>query len=98
MSAAILLDLLHDLVAVLLASGERDQDVEHRRGERNQRVVRLHAPKYMSVTDICQGERTTEFAIVKDRAPLALYPFPPVVSPICWCHRFAVSGPLIIAP
>jgi Resolvase, N terminal domain len=55
---AILIDLLHNLIAVLLAARKREQDVEHRWGERDERFFCLHVPKYTSVTDICQGGGT----------------------------------------
>src|SRR4030095_4808571 len=44
-------DVLHDRVAVAIAIGERDQDVEHGRGQREQRcgVRVVHAANYTTI-------------------------------------------------
>src|SRR5690242_12043070 len=60
---AVLFDLLHDLVAVLLAGGEREQDVEHRRGERDQRLSCLHAPIICPLRTYVKGEDSYQIAV-----------------------------------
>ncbi len=59
---------------MLLAAGQREQDVEHSRSQRDEGLISFHVRKYMSVTDIyqvCVTEQLTKLQNKRDAAARA---------------------------